>query len=114
MQIPHSLVNLSYSSDIRVYSHYNIFKADIIKMDSDAPKGRWHMLYFPRIRDLREDNDKTQREISEYLYCDQSLYSKYERGQRIVPVEIIIKLAQYYGTSTDYILGLTDSRLPKP
>ncbi|MBQ8922673.1 MAG: helix-turn-helix transcriptional regulator [Oscillospiraceae bacterium] len=72
------------------------------------------MLYFPRIRDLREDNDKTQREISEYLYCDQSLYSKYERGQRIVPVEIIIKLAQYYGTSTDYILGLTDSRLPKP
>ncbi len=71
------------------------------------------MLYFPRIRDLREDNDKTQKEICEYLYCDQSLYSKYERGQRNVPVEIIIKLAQYYGTSADYILGLTDEKAPQ-
>lgn len=70
------------------------------------------MLFFPRIRDLREDNDKTQKEICEYLYCDQSLYSKYERGLRTVPVEIIIKLAQLYGTSTDYILGLSDSREP--
>lgn len=63
---------------------------------------------FSRIRDLREDHDKKQREIAEYLFCDQSLYSKYERGIRPVPVEIIIKLAQLYGTSTDYILGLTD------
>ena len=70
------------------------------------------MLFFPRIRDLREDNDKTQKDICEYLFCDQSLYSKYERGLRTVPVEIIIKLAQLYGTSTDYILGLTDN--PKP
>lgn len=70
------------------------------------------MLFFPRIRNLREDNDKTQKEICEYLYCDQSLYSKYERGLRIVPVEIVIKLAQYYGTSTDYILGLTDNKKP--
>lgn len=70
------------------------------------------MLFFPRIRNLREDNDKTQKEICEYLFCDQSLYSKYERGLRTVPVEIIIKLAQFYGTSTDYMLGLTDN--PKP
>lgn len=67
---------------------------------------------FPRIRDLREDSDKTQREISEYLFCDQSLYSKYERGVRDVPVDIIIKLAKYYGTSTDYILGLSDKKEP--
>ncbi len=67
---------------------------------------------FTRIRDLREDHDKTQSEVSEYLFCDQSLYSKYERGQRPVPVEIIIKLALLYGTSTDYILGLTD--IPEP
>ena len=67
---------------------------------------------FPRIRDLREDHDKTQREVSEYLFCDPSLYSKYERGQRPVPVEIVIKLAQLYKTSTDYILGLTDIREP--
>ncbi len=71
------------------------------------------MLYFERIRNLREDNDKTQKEICEYLFCDQSLYSKYERGLRTVPVEIIIKLAAYYGTSTDYILGLTDKKTPR-
>ena len=70
------------------------------------------MIMFPRIRDLREDSDKTQREISEYLFCDQSLYSKYERGVRDVPVDIIIKLAKYYGTSTDYILGLSDKKEP--
>ncbi|MBR6421079.1 MAG: helix-turn-helix transcriptional regulator [Oscillospiraceae bacterium] len=68
---------------------------------------------FSRIRDLREDHDKTQREIAEYLFCDQSLYSKYERGIRPVPVEVIIKLALLYGTSTDYILGLTDCPEPQ-
>ncbi len=67
---------------------------------------------FVRIRNLREDNDKTQKEVSDYLFCDQSLYSKYERGARVVPVEIIIKLARFYGTSTDYILGLTDEKEP--
>ena len=67
---------------------------------------------YARIRDLREDSDRTQREVSEYLYCDQSLYSKYERGIRDVPVSVVIKLAQLYGTSTDYILGLTDEKQP--
>ncbi len=67
---------------------------------------------FVRIRNLREDNDKTQKEVSDYLFCDQSLYSKYERGARAVPVEIIIKLARLYGTSTDYILGLTNEKNP--
>lgn len=69
---------------------------------------------FVRIRNLREDNDKTQREVSDYLFCDQSLYSKYERGLRDVPVSIIIKLAELYGTSTDYILGLTDEKTKYP
>ena len=67
---------------------------------------------FVRIRNLREDNDLTQKQVSEYLFCDQSLYSKYERGLREVPVGIIIKLAALYSTSTDYILGLTDEKLP--
>ncbi|MBQ6945817.1 MAG: helix-turn-helix transcriptional regulator, partial [Ruminococcus sp.] len=61
---------------------------------------------FVRIRNLREDNDLTQREIAEYLFCDQSLYSKYERGLRDVPVEIIIQLAKFYNTSTDYRASL--------
>ena len=67
---------------------------------------------FIRIRNLREDSDRTQREVSEYLFCDQSLYSKYERGVRDVPVEVVIKLAKLYGTSTDYILGLTNEKRP--
>ena len=65
-----------------------------------------------RIRDLREDSDLTQREIADYLMCDQSLYSKYERGERVLPLEIAVKLAQYYHTSVDYLVGLTDSLTP--
>lgn len=67
---------------------------------------------FVRIRNLREDNDMTQKQVAEYLFCDQSLYSKYERGLRDVPVSIIIKLAKLYNTSTDFILGLTDKKQP--
>ena len=65
-----------------------------------------------RIRDLREDADLTQREIADYLLCDQSLYSKYEREEREVPLAILVKLAQYYHTSIDYLVGLTDERTP--
>jgi len=67
---------------------------------------------FNRIRDLREDSDRTQQQVADYLFCDQSLYSKYERGVREVPVAVIVKLAALYNTSTDYILGLTDIRQP--
>lgn len=65
-----------------------------------------------RIRDMREDCDLTQRQVAEYLMCDQSLYSKYERGEREVPLGMMIKLAQFYKTSVDYLLGLTESRDP--
>ncbi len=58
-----------------------------------------------RIRDLREDNDLTQKQIAEYLMCDQSLYSKYERGEREIPLNLIIKLADYYNVSIDYLVG---------
>jgi transcriptional regulator with XRE-family HTH domain len=67
---------------------------------------------YNRIRDLREDSDRTQQQVADYLFCDQSLYSKYERGVRDVPVTIIVKLAALYNTSTDYIRGLTDVRTP--
>lgn len=67
---------------------------------------------YVRIRQLREDNDLTQKVVADYLYCDQSLYSKYERGVRDIPVGIVVKLAKLYGTSTDYILGLTDVKEP--
>ena len=57
-----------------------------------------------RIRDLREDRDLKQRQIADYLLCDQSLYSKYERGERVLPLEIAVKLADYYNVSLDYLL----------
>jgi len=65
-----------------------------------------------KIRDMREDNDLTQKHIAKYLQCDQSLYSKYERGERDIPLHIIYKLAEFYETSVDYLLGLTDNPVP--
>ena len=65
-----------------------------------------------RIRDLREDGDLTQKQVAEYLMCDQSLYSKYEREERVLPLEVAIKLAQFYHTSVDYLVGLTNNRTP--
>ena len=65
-----------------------------------------------RIRDLREDRDLTQKEISKYLECDQSLYSKYERAERDIPLHLLVKLAVYYETSVDYLVGLTDVKKP--
>lgn len=65
--------------------------------------------YYRRIRDLREDHDLTQQDIADYLEMKQSQYSRYERGIRDIPTDILIKLALYYKTSTDYILGLTDN-----
>lgn len=67
-----------------------------------------------RIRDMREDLDLTQKQISDYLMCDQSLYSKYERGERDVPLSIVVELAKYYKTSVDYLVGLTDQKEPYP
>ena len=64
------------------------------------------------IRDLREDNDYTQKQIAEYLLCDQSLYSKYELNKRDIPLQLIIKLAKFYNTSIDYLVGLTDNPNP--
>ena len=65
-----------------------------------------------RIRDLREDNDVKQKEIAAYLMCDQSLYSKYERGERPLPLEYADKLADFYGVSVDYLLGRTNIKQP--
>ena len=65
-----------------------------------------------RIKDLREDNDITQKEIAEYLHIKQNTYSQYENGQRQIPINFLIALAKYYNTSTDYILGLTNNPNP--
>ena len=63
------------------------------------------MLY-KRIRDLREDKDLTQKQMAEILNCSQQVYSNYELGQRDIPTEILIRLAEYHNVTTDYILGI--------
>ena len=67
-----------------------------------------------RIRELREDLDLKQKQVAEDLICDQSLYSKYERGERPLPLELADRLADYFGTSVDYLLGRTDEKRPYP
>lgn len=66
------------------------------------------MDYIKRMRDLREDNDKTQQEIAEILNTSQTMYARYERGANELPIHHLIALANYYNVSTDYILGITD------
>ena len=67
-------------------------------------------MVFRRIRDLREDSDKTQIEIADYLNMQRSVYRRYENGEREIPVWAVIKLAQLYHVTTDYLLGLSDKK----
>lgn len=70
------------------------------------------MGYYKRIRELREDHDFTQREIAKMLDMPQPQYYRYEQGFRDIPTDILIKLADIYSTSTDYILERTDNIKP--
>lgn len=69
-------------------------------------------MYFERIESLRIDSDKTQQEIADVLNCKREVYRRYEKGICEIPVWALIKLAKYYGTTTDYILGL-DNRMKR-
>lgn len=71
-------------------------------------------MVYHRIRDLREDRDLKQKDLAEYLKCTQVAYSCYEIGRRSIPVDILIKLADFYNTSVDYLLGRTDEFSPYP
>lgn len=68
--------------------------------------------YYPRLKDLREDHDYSQQHIADYLGMKQPQYSRYERGLRDIPTDVLVRLAQLYKTSTDYILGLTNNSKP--
>ena len=73
------------------------------------------MHYIKRIRDLREDNDKTQQEIADVLGTSQTMYARYERGANEMPIRHLIALCKYYGVSSDFILGLaSDCASEKP
>lgn len=65
---------------------------------------------YRRIRDLREDRDLTQKQIAQMLGMSQTGYSKYETGENDIPTSVLIKLADFYGTSVDYLLGRTDGK----
>ena len=67
-----------------------------------------------RIRDLREDHDLNQTKVSEILHTSQKQYSRYETEERTLPLQHLVTLAQFYKTSTDYLLGLTDDPHPYP
>lgn len=71
-------------------------------------------MHLPRIRDLREDHDLSQTQIGELLQIQQTVYSRYERGFQTIPLEHLVRLADYYDVSVDHILGrIDDPRLPK-
>lgn len=67
-----------------------------------------------KIRDIREDKDLTQKQISKLLNCTQQTYSRYETGEITIDINNLIKLAEFYNTSTDYLLGLTNEKKPYP
>lgn len=67
-------------------------------------------MIFCNIRNLREDNDKTQQELAEYLNVKQTTYSKYELGKINIPIEVFLKLADYYDVTVDYLLGRTSNK----
>lgn len=67
-------------------------------------------MIYENIRNLREDHDKTQKELADYLNIKQTTYSKYELGKINIPVEVFIKLADFYNVSVDYLLGRTKDK----
>ncbi len=73
-------------------------------------------MYLKRLKDLREDNDLTQKDVSKILKISRPQYSLYETGKRDIPVDLLATLSQYYKTSIDYIVGLTDviEKYPEP
>ncbi|MBR5595912.1 MAG: helix-turn-helix transcriptional regulator [Lachnospiraceae bacterium] len=72
------------------------------------------MNYVTRIRNLREDSDKTQQEIADILGTSQTMYARYERGANEMPIRHLISLAKYYNVSLDYLCGLTTKKHPYP
>lgn len=98
--------NILADFPLKVNSAYS---AKTIIIEHTKSDGGDFVLY-RRIRDLREDSDLTQRELGEILHCSQRVYSNYERGELDIPTEILIRLADFYGVSVDYLLNRTDNR----
>ena len=75
-------------------------------------KQRLTMSYYRRLKDLREDNDLTQKDVAKILFITQQQYSLYEKGYRDIPTTALVTLANLYNTSVDYLLGRTNNKEP--
>ena len=75
---------------------------------------RYEVMRYERIRNLRIDNGYTQKQVAEYLNIKQNTYSQYEIGTLNYPIDVLMKLADFYGVSVDYLLGRTDIQTPYP
>ena len=71
-------------------------------------------MQFKRLENLRVDHDKTQAEIASYLGCQREVYRRYEKGTRQIPIDLLIKLSEFYHVSVDYLVELTDQKEPYP
>ena len=71
---------------------------------------RGESMYFRRIEDMHIDHDLTQQNVADFLECNREVYRRYEKGTREIPVWALIRLAEYYDCSIDYLLGVTDSK----
>ena len=95
------------------------FRSDLyfltgLEINNSTEEKRGEPMKFQRIQDLRTDADLSQKQISEILHISQRSYSHYETGSRNIPIEMLIRLANYYETSIDYLVGRTDNkRMPK-
>lgn len=67
---------------------------------------------FQRLQDLRIDHDLRQQDVADILCCQRNVYRRYECGEREIPVWALMKLSEYYHVSVDYLLGITDNKLP--
>jgi len=92
-------INIPIEQLIRIADYYGVSLDHLVSRDmGDA-------MFFPKIRDLREDSDKKQIELAKYLNVDQSTYSDYENGKINIPLEQLIRLADFYDVSLDYLVG---------
>ena len=98
----------------RSYIWYNkaVWRENALEMLPNGSVSVGDTMYFRRISDLRVDHDLTQRKVADYLNMNLEVYRRYEKGLREIPVWALVKLAELYHTSTDYLLGRTDNPSP--
>ena len=120
-KLHHFLKHHPYIKALRIFLHYNCLVIIYLILLLTLLQCQYQSgiqgcdgvdCYYPRLRDMREDNDLSQEAVAAYLGMKQPQYSRYERGLRDIPTDALIRLAMLYKTSTDYLLGLTSNPAP--